>query len=132
MINLNHGVHEMKTLVVSGILAAALLGGCAGRAPAPVAISQAQDNGASCTALRAETAANDEKIHQLGSEKIGKYIQNAVAGFTGAFIWPLWFAMDWQGAQGKEIDALTQRNVYLWQLATERRCPGTSSPEITS
>jgi len=121
----------MKTLVAS-ILAASLLGGCAGRTPAPVAISQAQDNGASCTALQAETAANNMKIHQLGSEQVGKNVQNAVAGFVGAFIWPVWFAMDWQGAQGKEIAALTQRNVYLWQLATERRCPGTSAPEITS
>jgi hypothetical protein len=123
-------MNTLKMLPLAVLLLATSVG-CAGRAPAPVAISQAQDNGASCTALRAETAANNMKIHELNTEKIGKDVQNFAAGLVGAFIWPVLFAADLQGAAWKETDALTQRNVYLWQLQTERQCPGTSAPETT-
>ena len=100
-----------------------MLSACAGRAPNPVQISQPRDTAASCAALQAEIAANDQKISDLGSEKAAKVGQNIAAGVAGLFIWPLWFAMDFQGAASTDQEALEQRNAYLGQLAAER-CGG--------
>jgi hypothetical protein len=36
---------------------------------------------------------------------------------AGLFIWPLWFAMDFQGAATKEEVALQSRQEYLATLA---------------
>ena len=39
---------------------------------------------------------------------------------AGLVIWPLWFAMDFQGAASAEIAALQTRQQYLATLATQR------------
>lgn len=57
----------------------------------------------------------------LGGEEGAKVAQNVVAGVAGLFIWPLWFAMDFQGAAPKAIAALQARQQYLATLA-EQRC----------
>jgi hypothetical protein len=49
----------------------------------------------------------------VGSEQGEKLAQNIAAGVAGLIIWPLWFAMDFQGAATKEIAALEARNAYL-------------------
>lgn len=98
------------------------LAACAGRAPAPVAVVQPMDKGLDCPAIAAEVAANDSKIKELGREEGAKVAQNVAAGVAGLIIWPLWFAMDWQGAASKEVAALQQRQSYLATLAAERRC----------
>ena len=41
---------------------------------------------------------------------------------AGLFIWPLWFAMDFQGTAGKEVTALQTRQQYLGTLAEQKRC----------
>jgi hypothetical protein len=68
------------------------LGGCAGRAPQPVAVVQAQDRNSDCTAITAEIEANNQK--ELASEQGLKVGQNVAAGVVGLVVWPLLFAMD--------------------------------------
>ena len=73
----------------------------------------------SCQAIQAESRANSLKISELGSEQGAKTAQNVAAGVAGLFIWPLWFAMDFQGAATKEIAALEARNAHLGERALQ-------------
>jgi hypothetical protein len=68
---------------LAGVLAAAGLASCAGRAPAPVAVVQLADNLLTCSAMMAEVASNNTKITDLGSEKGAKVAQNVAAGVVG-------------------------------------------------
>lgn len=97
------------------------LAGCAGRAPAPVAVVQAQDRYMDCAAISAEVQANNKRISELGAEEGGKVAQNVIAGAAGLIIPILWFGMDFQNAAGKEVAALQSRQQYLATLA-EQRC----------
>ncbi len=108
--------------IVLVIAATALLGACAGRAPQPVAVVQAQDRFMDCPAIQAEVLANNQRVQSLGSEQGLKVGQNVAAGVAGLFIWPLWFGMDFQGAAGTEAAALQSRQQYLATLAEQRRC----------
>ena len=107
------------------IMTAAALSACAGRAPAPVAVVQPADAALDCPAIMAQVQTNDGKISELGREEGGKVAQNIAAGVAGLFIWPLWFAMDFQGTAGKEIAALQSRQTYLATLASQKGCAGT-------
>ncbi len=53
-----------------------------------------------CNAINAEIATNTAQQSELGKEKGAKVVQNVAAGVAGLVIWPLWFAMDFQGAAG--------------------------------
>ena len=97
------------------------LAGCAGRAPAPVAVVQAQDRFMDCSAISAEVQAKNKRISELGAEEGGKVAQNVIAGAAGLIIPILWFGMDFQNAAGKEVAALQSRQQYLATLA-EQRC----------
>lgn len=97
---------------------------CAGRAPQPVAVVQAQDRYMTCSAIFAEVESNNRKITELASEKGLKVGQNVATGVAGLFIPVLWFGMDWQGTQDKEITALQSRQQYLVTLAEQRGCGG--------
>ena len=83
-----------------------------------------------CAAIQAEVLANNAKVQELASESGGKVAQNVAAGVAGVFIWPLWFAMDFQGATDKEAAALNSRQQYLAVLAEQRQCgaPQTRRP----
>lgn len=105
------------------------LGGCAGRAPQPVAIVQPTDQIMDCAAISIEAQANNYKLQQLGVESSNKVGQNVAAGVAGLFIWPLWFAMDFQDAAGKEVAAINSRNQYLAAMATQRRCGAPQAPQ---
>ena len=108
-----------------GILAVAIaagLGACMGRAPNPVAVIQPQDQMMDCTAIYAEIQANNAKVQQLARDNGWKVAQNVAAGVGGVFIWPLWFAMDFQGTADKEAAALQSRQQYLGALAVQKRC----------
>lgn len=107
------------------------LAGCAGRAPQPVAVVQPEDRYLDCTAIRAEILANNKTVQGLASEEGGKVAQNVAAGVAGLFVWPLWFAMDFQGAAGKEEVALQSRQEYLATLAMQRGCAG-SAPAVAT
>ena len=68
-------------------------------------------------------------MQQLASDKGLKVAQNVAAGVAGLFIWPLWFAMDFQGAADKDTAALQSRQSYLATLASQRGCARQAQPE---
>ena len=94
--------------------------GCAGRAPQSVATVQPQDVNATCTMITAEIQANNIKVEELASEQGLKVAQNVAAGVAGLVVWPMLFAMDWQGSAGKDVAALQARQQFLTNLAVER------------
>jgi hypothetical protein len=111
----------MRQFIV-GLVLVATLGACAGRPPQPIALIQPMDRQMDCLAIAAEAQANNVKVQDLASEKGGKVAQNVAAGVAGLFIWPLWFAMDFQGSASKEASALQSRQQYLTTMAEQRRC----------
>lgn len=104
------------------LVASMALAGCAGRAPAPVAVVQPQDRYMDCAAILAEVEANNAKVQQLAADQGLKTTQNVVAGVAGFVVPVLWFGMDWQGTADKETQALQARQQYLATLAEQRRC----------
>jgi hypothetical protein len=100
---------------------------CAGRSPQPVAVVQPQDRYTDCAAIAAEVQANNQKVQELASDEGAKVAQNVAAGVAGLFIWPLWFAMDFQGTASKEVTALQSRQQYLGILAEQKRCGESSA-----
>ena len=102
--------------------------GCAGRAPAPVAVIQPQDQFMDCTAIMAEVQSNNAKVQQLAADQGLKTTQNVAAGVAGIFIPVLWFGMDFQGTADKETQALQARQQYLASLAAQRRCGEPQQP----
>ena len=102
--------------------ATVVLSSCAGRSPQPVAVVQSHDRFMDCTAIIAEVESNNQKITSLASEKGMKVTQNVAAGVAGLLVPVLWFGMDWQGTQNKEIEALQSRQLYLATLAERRGC----------
>jgi hypothetical protein len=111
----------MRQIIVGFALVAAL-GACAGRPPQPVALIQPTDRQMDCPAIAAEAQANNVKVQGLASEEGGKVAQNVAAGVAGLFIWPLLFAMDFQGSADKEATALQSRQQYLTIMAEQRHC----------
>src|SRR5882757_5308321 len=103
-------------------LCAALVAGCAGRAPAPVQVVQPTDRFMDCTAILAEVQANNERVKQLASDKGLKTAQNVAAGVAGFVIPVLWFGMDFQGTADAEMTALQSRQQYLAMMADQKRC----------
>ena len=104
--------------------AAALLAGCAGRDPANIATVQPQDRGMNCAAIQAEMASNNARLGQLSHEEGEKVAQNVAAGVVGLLVWPVWFAMDFKDAAGKDTAALQNRQQYLTTLAADRCSAG--------
>lgn len=112
----------MQAKAAAAFMAAIVLGGCAGRSPAPVQVVQPQDRYMDCPAIMAEVEANNVKVQQLASDQGMKTAQNVAAGVGGLFIPVLWFGMDFQGTADKETTALQSRQQYLAVLAEQRRC----------
>ena len=90
--------------------------------PAQIGVVQPQDGAMDCLAIQAEVNSNSTRIADLGRESSNKVAQNVAAGVAGLFIWPLWFAMDFQGAADKDTAALQSRQNYLGTLASQRGC----------
>jgi hypothetical protein len=120
-------MHISPNTVVTAILIIGLAG-CAGRAPQPVALVQPTDPQMDCAAISIEAQANNTKMQALGGEQGNKVAQNVAAGVVGLFIWPVWFAMDFQGAADKEEAAINSRNQYLAVMAQQRHCGAPASP----
>jgi hypothetical protein len=112
----------MRGVAAASIALAIACGACAGRAPNPVAVVQAQDRNMDCAAILAEVQANNQRVQELATEQGWKTTQNVAAGVAGIFIPVLWFGMDFQGTAGKEAAALQNRQQYLATLAEQRRC----------
>jgi hypothetical protein len=114
---------KLKSAAFAAALATlvpSLLAGCAGRSAQPVAAVQPQDPSMDCDAIRAETDANNRKLTDLSGEKGATVAQNVAVGVAGLLVWPLWFAMDFQGAAATEETALQSRQAYLATLAAKR------------
>jgi hypothetical protein len=120
-------LHLSSRVLVAAVLFASA--GCAGRSPEPVALVQPTDQIMDCAAISIEAQANNTKLQQLGVEEGSKVAQNVAAGVAGLFIWPLWFAMDFQDAAGKEVTAINARSQYLTVMAVQRNC-GAPAPVI--
>ena len=125
--SLRAGELVMRKMLVAAV-AAACVGGCAGRTPAPVAVVQPQDRFMDCAAVLAEVEANNAKVQQLASDQGLKTTQNVVAGVAGFVVPILWFGMDWQGTADKETAALQARQQYLATLAEQKRCGVDADP----
>ena len=70
------------------------------------------------TAIMAEVQANNIRVQQLAKDQGWKVAQNLAAGVGGLVIWPLWFAMDFQGTASTEASALQSRQQYLGALGS--------------
>jgi hypothetical protein len=105
------------------------MGSCPVRRSSLAAVVQAQDHFATCASIAIEVQANNKQVQDLSGEEGGKVAQNVAAGVAGMFIWPLFFAMDFQGSAGKEEAALQSRQQYLAVLAEERHC-GSPEPAV--
>ena len=105
--------------------------GCAGRAPNPVSVVQAQDRHMDCPGIFAEVQANNQRVQELAEEQGLKVAQNVVTGVAGFIVPVLWFGMDWQGAATKEVAALQSRQQYLATMAEQRNC-GSPTPVTAS
>ena len=57
-----------KHIVIAAIVAATMLGGCAGRDPNPVAVVQPGDRDLGCQAIQAEVLANNKTVQGLAAE----------------------------------------------------------------
>jgi hypothetical protein len=99
-----------------------------GRAPAPVAVVQAQDHYMDCAAIIAEVQANNAKVRQLAADQGLKTTQDVAAGVAGLFIPVLWFGMVGKVLSDKEIQALQARQQYLATLAEQKRCSAEPEP----
>src|SRR4030095_8065012 len=99
--------------IIAAITVAMCVAACAGRAPAPVAVVQAQDRYMDCAAIHGEVQAHNKKISELGREEGKKVAQNVIVGAAGLLIPVLWFGMDFQNAAGKEVEGLQRRQQYI-------------------
>jgi hypothetical protein len=118
----------MKPSAFLSIASAAILAGCAGRAPDPIQTVQAHDTVMNCTMIEAEIQSNNQQISHLSGEESAKVAQNVAAGVAGLLIWPVWFAMDFQDAAGKESTALASRNHYLAGVYRDKGCVEPGDP----
>jgi hypothetical protein len=116
----------MRPLVLAFSLSLVAVSGCAGRPPQQIATVQPQDRYSDCFALSAEISSNDQKLQSLGVEQSNKVAQNVAAGVAGLLIWPLWFAMDFQGAASQDAEAIRGRQQYLQGLMAQNRCGASS------
>jgi len=117
----------MTTKRILGTAAAlvtlALLAGCAGRAAAPVAVSQANDADKTCAQLLKELNSNQYLEARLVRESSHVKAGNAEVAAADAFFFPpTLVAYDKGKAQSAELKALQDRNAELTKLATDKGC----------
>jgi hypothetical protein len=99
-----------------------LVSGCAGRAAAPIAQYQPQDQQLTCQALQRQIESNQAKILAL-TPKQNKSGKNAALGITGTFLLAPWLLMDFSDAERLEVHAFQLRNSHLCNLYHYRQCP---------
>src|SRR6476646_9657424 len=93
----------MRERIVLALALGLALAACAGRDAQPIATVQPQDQYSDCNVISAEIQANNIKVKELADERGLKVAQNVGAGVVvGLVVWPLWFAMDFKGAEDKD------------------------------
>ena len=112
-----------RTLTTAAMAVAVLLAGCAGRAAAPVAVSQAGDPDKSCHQLLHELNYNQYRMGLLVKESNHVKAGNAEIAAADAFFFPpVLVAYDKGKAQSAELKALQDRNATLTKLAVDKDC----------
>lgn len=111
----------MKTKIISSLLIAATIAGCAGRSANPVMVSQFGDEAKTCQAIRSELTSIENNVQRLvpQTQKTGK---NAALGVAGLFVWPAWLFMDLSTAEKEEINAFRARHDHLVRIAESKQC----------
>ena len=109
------------TVVLAALISSFVLVACGGRSANPVSRYQVGDERRECEGLKVEIAHNETEVLKLlpSEDATGK---NVALGVTGAFfIVPLFF-MDFKDAEGTEIKAYRERNLWLRELASRQKC----------
>ena len=108
-----------QTLCV--ILCAAILAaGCAGRKATPISIQRLGDERRSAEAIHAEMASIDDQIAAKQKARNGTVIWNIFCGVTGFVVIIPWFLMNLKDAEGTEIEALKQRQIWLTSIIEDQ------------
>jgi hypothetical protein len=123
---------KLRVYLVTGLIGALFLSGCAGREAHPVSVTQVGDDSLSCPAIAAQVSANEEQVRNLDGQRESHNTTNAVVGVVGAVLfWPALFALDTTDYERQEMTALHERDTYLQQVAASHGCNGpttTSAP----
>jgi hypothetical protein len=110
----------MKKLIAA-VVATALVTGCAGSTPNPVASSKMSDQYMDCQGIKAEQAHIDQQISKLVPQS-KKGVKNTALAVTGWFLIVPWFFMDFSDAEKVEIKAYQERYLELEKLANNKKC----------
>jgi hypothetical protein len=89
------------------------------RSPQPATIRQAGDQTLTCDQIAIEYKTNTEVAGQKIARNRSSDTQDILLGF---FVWP--GLADFQNADGVEGNALLDRNVYLREVARNKKCAG--------
>ena len=109
----------MKSLTITALIAFLLIGCVQSRSPQPVAIKQAGDKELICAQIAIEYKTNTEvALNKISKNRSGD-TQDILVGFI---VWP--GLADFQNADGTEGNALLDRNIYLREIAKEKKCKG--------
>lgn len=105
----------------TSLLLIVALVGCGGRNPNPIARYQPGDENRECEGLKMEIAYNEQEIIKLlpDEDATGK---NVVLGVTGVFLLVPLFFMDFKDAEATEIKAYRDRNLWLREVASRKKC----------
>jgi len=109
----------MKKLMVIAFVACLQIGCVQTRSPQPVAVKQAGDAGLICQQIAIEYKTNTEVALNKISKNRSDDTHDILVGFI---VWP--GLADFQNADGTEGNALLDRNVYLREIAKEKKCKG--------
>jgi len=110
-----------RQVVVTAVVLALIVAGCAGRDAHPVPVLQPGDQDRSCSGIERELDFIEGEIWRLvpQTEKTTKNLALGVAGF---FLVIPWFYMDLSKAEQVEIEAYRQRYNRLLNLASDKNC----------
>ena len=119
----NPGLRLVSRGSLAALALAVILGGCAGRQAAPVAVSQAEDPDKSCHQLLQEVNYNQYRMARLVRESNHVRAGNVnLAAGEAPFFPPVMVAYDKGDAPTKELKALQARNANLTKLSVDKGC----------
>lgn len=122
-----------RTALAAGLaaltLTAAAATACGGRDARHIPVVEPYDAAMDCQALNALIVSNNSRIQQLYDEHDRASDTNVAIGVVGALLfWPALFALDTGDAERVEARALSDRNLYLANVARQKDCHDTATP----